>query len=94
VLQEFFVTVTGKLRKRFSAEEALMRMDYFAQWPIYANDYSSIREAVELAGKAVISFWDALIVVAASWSGATILYTEDFNHGQKLLGVTVVNPFK
>ena len=94
VLQEFFVTVTGKVRKRFSTEEALRRMDYFPEWPIYANDYSSIREAVELAGKAVISFWDALIVVAASWSGATILYTEDLNHGQKLLGVTVVNPFE
>jgi hypothetical protein len=34
-----------------------------------------------------------LLVVAAARSGATVLYTENLNHGQKLIGVTIVNPF-
>jgi predicted nucleic acid-binding protein len=32
-------------------------------------------------------------VVAAARSGAHRLYTEDLNHGQRILGVEVVNPF-
>lgn len=46
-----------------------------------------------LSRDAVLSFWDALVVVAASHSGAGILYTEDLNNGQVLRGVRVVNPF-
>jgi predicted nucleic acid-binding protein len=34
------------------------------------------------------------IVVAAGLSGAKILYTEDLQHGQVLLGVRIVNPFR
>jgi len=56
-------------------------------------DYGTIREAAVLARDAVVSFWDALIVVAAARSGARRLYTEDLNHGQKILGVEIVNPF-
>jgi predicted nucleic acid-binding protein len=38
------------------------------------------------------SFWDALIR-AAKEAGATILYTEDFQHGRVIEGVRIVNPF-
>jgi predicted nucleic acid-binding protein len=41
-----------------------------------------------------LSFWDALVVVAAARSGAKRLYTEDLQNGQMLLGVEVVNPFR
>jgi predicted nucleic acid-binding protein len=41
----------------------------------------------------MLSFWDALIVVTAAKCGATVLYTEDLNHGQEILGVRIVNPF-
>ena len=58
------------------------------------NDFDAIRRAAVLTGEASISFWDALIVVAASRSGAReTLYTEDLSHGQEILGVRVVNPF-
>jgi predicted nucleic acid-binding protein len=56
-------------------------------------DYAAIRAAVGLAGQARISFWDALIVVAAARAGATVLYTEDLNDGQEILGVQISNPF-
>jgi predicted nucleic acid-binding protein len=94
VLQEFIATVTGKARKPLSRDEAIRRMDCLSEWLTVATDYLSIREAVQLSTEAIISFWDALIVVAAARSGASVLYTDDLNHGQKLLGVTVVNPFK
>jgi predicted nucleic acid-binding protein len=94
VLQEFFVTVTRKARKPLTRDEAIRRMDCLSEWLMVATDFSAIRDAVTLAGVAIISFGDALIVVAAARCGASVLYTEGLDHGQKLLGVTVVNPFK
>ena len=52
-----------------------------------------VLQAIQLSQDAVLSFWDSLIVVAASRSGAETLYTEDRNHGQTLLGVRIVSPF-
>jgi predicted nucleic acid-binding protein len=40
-----------------------------------------------------ISFWDALIVQAARIAGASVLYSEDLQHGATLGGISVVNPF-
>jgi len=40
-----------------------------------------------------LSFWDALILAAASAAGCSILYSEDLNAGQTILGVRVQNPF-
>ncbi|MGA3202122.1 MAG: hypothetical protein ABSF12_06470 [Bryobacteraceae bacterium] len=44
--------------------------------------------------QAKLSFWDALVVVAAARAGTGVLYTEDLNDGQEILGVRVVNPFR
>ena len=94
VLQELFVTLTrqGGL-PRCSADEALAQLESLTAWPVFVVDYPAIQEAGRLARDAVLSFWDALIVVAAARSGAQRLYTEDLNHGQRILGVEVVNPF-
>ena len=48
---------------------------------------------IGLADQAKLSFWDALIVLAAVRAGAAVLYTEDLNNGQEILGVRVANPF-
>jgi predicted nucleic acid-binding protein len=94
VLQEFYVTMTRKARPPWSPDHALARLDDLAAWPVASTDLSMLREAVLLSRDAVLSFWDALVVVAAVYSGAVTLYTEDLNHGQVLRGVRVVNPFR
>jgi predicted nucleic acid-binding protein len=94
VLQELYVTVTRKVKVRWSPEEALARLDDLSIWPVVTVDLPLIRQAALLARDQVLSFWDALIVVAADQSGASTLYTEDLNPGQVLLGVRVVNPFR
>ena len=63
-------------------------------WPIVVIDFAAIRNAAELAERATVSFWDALVVVAAARSGAGVLYTEDLNHGQEMIGVRIANPFR
>jgi len=94
VLQEFYVTMTRKVQPPWSPDRALSKLDDFAAWPVITTDFPMIREAVLLSRDAVISFWDALVVVAAARSGAGILYTEDLNDGQILRGVRVANPFR
>jgi predicted nucleic acid-binding protein len=94
VLQELFVTLTRKIRTPLTAEQALRYLDQIAVWPVVVTDYGAVRDAIELSAGASLSFWDALVVVAAARSGAKLLYTEDLQDGQSILGVEVVNPFR
>jgi predicted nucleic acid-binding protein len=94
VIQETYVTLTRKIRKPLTPAQALRYLDQIAVWPVIAPDYSAIRTAIELCPGASLSFWDALIVVAAARSGARLLYTEDLQHGQTILDLTIVNPFR
>lgn len=93
VLQELFVTLTRKAAQPCSHQEALTVLEDLTAWPLMVVDYAAIRAAAELAGQAALSFWDALAVVAAARSGARLLYSEDLNDGQEILGVRVTNPF-
>jgi len=93
VLQELFVTLTRRVSQPCSIQEALAVLEDLTAWPLMVVDYAAIRAAAGLADQATISFWDALIVIAAARAGATVLYTEDLNDGQEILGVRIRNPF-
>jgi predicted nucleic acid-binding protein len=92
VLQEFYAAASRKLH--LSRAEAMRMMDSWAVLPIVLIDYPAICDAALLSETVQISFWDALIVIAAKRCGARRLYTEDLNHGQIIEGVEVVNPFR
>jgi len=62
--------------------------------PVVLLDYPAIREAAQLTADRHFSFWDSLILVAARRSGAKRIYTEGLPHGQTILGVQVINPFR
>ena len=93
VLQELFVTLTRKVSQPCSSAKALAVLDDLTAWPFLVIDYAAIRAAAGLAGQAKLSFWDALVVVATSRTGSTVLYTEDLNDGQEIFGVRISNPF-
>jgi predicted nucleic acid-binding protein len=93
ILQELFVTLTRKVSQCCSSAEALTVLEDLSAWPLMTVDYAAIRAAIGLAGQAQFSFWDALVVVAAARTGAAVLYTEDLNDGQEILGVRISNPF-
>jgi len=93
VLQELYVTLTRKVSRPCSSEQALSVLEDLTAWPVVVIDFAAIRAAVHLREEADLSFWDALVVVAAARSGAAALYTEDLNDGQEILGVQVCNPF-
>ena len=93
VLQEFYVTVTRKLRKPLAPERAVALMQEYRVFPTVATDYPLIVAAVETSLRYEISYWDGAIVAAAEVLEAPVLYTEDLNHGQRYGSVRVVNPF-
>jgi predicted nucleic acid-binding protein len=49
--------------------------------------------AGRLAGEVKISFWDAMLLVAAKASKAKRFWSEDLGHGQIVEGVQILNPF-
>ena len=93
VLQEFYVNVRRKAGAPVSREEARTLVSDYLLWEPVVNDASSIVDAIDLGDSHQLSFWDALIVVAAQRAGAAVLYTEDLNDGQQFGTVTINNPF-
>ena len=93
VLQEFFVTVTRKIRKPLAPELAVALMEQYRVFPTVPTDYPLIVAAVELSLRYGVSYWDGAILAAAEVLEAKVLYTEDLNHGQHYGAVRAVNPF-
>jgi predicted nucleic acid-binding protein len=91
VLQELYVRLR-KTRNPLPAAEARRILIDYLRWEVVVNTGDSVLAAVDLEERYRLSFWDALIVQAASASGAEILYSEDLSHGQVYGLVRVVNP--
>ncbi len=91
VLQEYYATVTRKLA--IAPEFAQRRVEIFSSANVVQFEVADIVGAIELHRLVHISFWDALIVHAARVSGASVLYSEDFQHGSLVGGIRVLNPF-
>lgn len=94
VLQEFYVTITRKVRDRLSEELAYIRVVELAAWHVYSPGRGDVLGAIQLHLRYGISYWDALILRSASRLGCDIVWSEDLNAGQKYGDVTVLNPFK
>jgi predicted nucleic acid-binding protein len=93
VLQEFFVTVTRKVAKPLTVEEAADRIREFSAWKVFAPSADDVLAAIALQQQANLSFWDAMIVRAAAETQCDVLWTEDLNDGQVIRGVRIRNPF-
>jgi predicted nucleic acid-binding protein len=91
VLQEYFAAITRKLG--VDAELAQRKVEILARGKVVRFEARDVIAAIELHRLTRISFWDSMIVHAARLAGATVLYTENLQHGAVLGGVTVVNPF-
>lgn len=94
VLQEFYVTVTRKLKPPLDPGEAAHAIAGFAELPTVQIDNLLIQDAIRRSQASRLSFWDGLIIQAALAGGASVLYTEDLQHGQMFDGLQVRNPFK
>ena len=91
ILQEYFVTATRKLG--VPVETARRKIEIFARMDVVTNRVDDILAAIDLHAAHQLSFWDALLVQAATRSDCSILFTEDLQHGQRFGKLEVVNPF-
>ena len=93
VLSEYYVTVTGKLRRRLDREVAWGHVRDLMAWEPQevSAEYLSLARGIEQ--RYATSWWDAMIVAAAQLQNCAILLSEDFQDGMVFGGVAVRNPF-
>ena len=93
VLQEFFVTITRKVAHPLSTADAEDRIRELVAWPVFAPTADDVLQAIVVARKMKVSFWDAMILHAAAESGCEVCWTEDLNAGQRWRDVQIRDPF-
>ena len=93
VLQEFYVTVTHKVAKPLSAEQAAEIITNMGRWRTHSPTVADVEEAISLQSRYQVSFWDSMILCSALRLGCEVLWSEDLNAGQKYETVLVLNPF-
>jgi predicted nucleic acid-binding protein len=94
VMSEFYVNATRKLARPVSPEIASRMVEQMSRIDVVAIDAGRVRAAIDSARAWGISYWDALIVVAAQAGGCTRLLTEDLSDGATYGTVRVENPFR
>ena len=92
VMQEFYVVATSKLGADPIIVKDILR--FFERFETVLITPDLIRDAVDCSIINRLSFWDALIVVAAESAKCERLWTEDLNHGQIVRSVRIENPLK
>ena len=92
VLQEFYVVATRKL----SVEPLTARraMHLLPNFEVVTITVPLIELAIDINVADQLSFWDALIVAAATSAGCDEIWTEDLQHGRTLRGVRVADPLR
>jgi predicted nucleic acid-binding protein len=94
VLNEYASACRRKLRRDWV--EIARDLDLLQDWvqDIRPVDAAANREAVRLAERYQISLYDGLMIAVALANGASILYSEDMQHGLVIDSrLTITNPF-
>jgi predicted nucleic acid-binding protein len=94
VLQEFYVTVTEKLRPGLNPEEARRDVRSLLAWQPVALNARVLEGAWLIQDQHKFSWWDALILSAAQVGECRYLLSEDLQENQELGNLRVVNPFR
>jgi predicted nucleic acid-binding protein len=93
VLQEFYITVTGKLAPGLDKELARRDVRALGAWRPMAADLRFLERAWLLQDRFRIPWWDALIVAAAQLSACQYLLSEDLQEGLDFGNLRVISPF-
>jgi predicted nucleic acid-binding protein len=91
VLQEYFVASTRKLGVDVTI--ARRKVELFGQLHVMQSGIDDVLGAIDLHRLHGLHFWDALLVRSALRAGCSRLYTEDLQHGRRIDGLEIVNPF-
>lgn len=93
VLSEFYVVATKKLADPLAPHIAAEVVGQLSRLAVIDTDTVLVRSAIDISVHSQISYWDGLIVAAASAAGCDRILTEDLASGATINGVLIVNPF-
>lgn len=95
VVQEFINVSTKKFENPLSPDDCKLFLNSVMMplWRVFPSE-ELFNSAIDISGRYQYSFYDSLIIAAAVELNATILYSEDLQHGQKIDELTIINPFK
>jgi predicted nucleic acid-binding protein len=93
VLSEYYTTVTQKLKPGLAPADAWEDVTALLAWEPQAIDRAALTRAYALSRRYNLSWWDSLIVAAAELQRCDVLLTEDLQHGAKIDGILIQNPF-
>lgn len=94
VVQEFLNVATRRFAPQMGAQEAerYLKVVLVPLWEQLPSP-RLYQGALDIASRTGYAFYDALILAAARESGCSLVYSEDLQHGRRLDGLTIVNPF-
>jgi predicted nucleic acid-binding protein len=94
VVQECLNTAIRKAAIPLTTDEMKMYLNSVLT-PLYRVQPSRklYEAALDIQGRFLFSFYDSLIIAAALEVNCKILFSEDMQHGQKIEGLTIENPF-
>ena len=93
VLQEFYQVATQKIGIPLPSDQALEYLNYISILETVLPEFHMIVSAIRLHQKYTLSFWDALILQAASTAGCSKVLSEDLQDGFQVNELIVENPF-
>ncbi len=93
VMNEFYVTVTQKLKPGLSKEQARSDLRALSVWQPLDISTTLIESAWEIQDQYGYSWWDSLIISSALFLDCHYLLSEDMQHQQKIGSLTIINPF-
>jgi predicted nucleic acid-binding protein len=94
VVQEFFNVALRRFAQPMSAAEAEQYLITVLRPLLAVHSSPAIYfEALRIAEKHRLAWYDSLIVAAALEGQCDRLYSEDFQHGRKIEGLRIENPF-
>lgn len=94
VIQEFCSVALHRFKKPMSAED-LAEYVTFVLLP-HCRVHSSAAlfgQAVDIHRLTKYRYYDSLVIASAIHAGASVLYSEDLQHGRILGGLEILNPF-
>jgi predicted nucleic acid-binding protein len=94
VVQEFLNVATRKFKTPLSITDCLTFLNRIMEplCVVFAN-MDLYHHSLDIMQRWKLSFYDSLIISAAIQEDCSILYSEDFQHNQKIQSLTIINPF-
>jgi predicted nucleic acid-binding protein len=93
VLQELYAALTSGIASPVPRRAARDLIHAYSVWPVVTLDAADVQAASDFEERYRVGFRDAMIVVAARKSGATLLLSDTLQPYRPITGLELQNPF-